>query len=334
MSFHDFLCLAKSRKLGRYCVAGKDCSTGEWIRPVSDAQGGALGSAETMCLLKDSGIREELQLLDFVRVPTGRRVPCNHQGENIAIRNENWEKLGAFNFLGSDIEELLDHPEAIWMFPGETHRDRVSLAAIKQQGVSNSLYFVKVSEVLFHRTSTNFSERRVEARFTYNGLSYVCVVTDPYVESDFFGLPKGRYVCSYPDVYFCMSLGEPFEGCCYKLIAGVICFNRHQQSLPCSRCSSLLLRSISKYDWKDKVKSAITVVTDKRIRISQEFHQEMGIRIIDKRSSGGRLWVTGNHPRLAETMKEFRDSDMGLPFQYAAGGGKATNYQPGWWLDQ
>ena len=334
MSFYEFVCLAKSRKSRQYCVAGKDRTTGEWIRPVSNAEGGALGSAQTMCLVKDSGIKEELQVLDYVRVPTGRRVPCNHQAENIIIRNANWEKVDVFNFLVSDIEKLLDHPDAIWMFPGETHRDRVSVATLKQQSVSNSLYFVKVNEVLFHRTATGFVTSRVEARFTYNGLPYVCVVTDPYVESDFFDLPKGRYVCSYPDVYFCMSLGEPFDGYCYKLIASVICFNRHQQRLKCSRCSSLMLRSISKYEWKEKVKSAITVVADKRIRTSQEFHQETGIQVIDKRSSGGRLWVTGNNPRLAQVMQELRESDTGLPFQYASGGGKSTNYQPGWWLDQ
>lgn len=41
-----FLCLAVSRKMNGYCIAGIDMDSGEWVRPVCADSYGELGSRE------------------------------------------------------------------------------------------------------------------------------------------------------------------------------------------------------------------------------------------------------------------------------------------------
>lgn len=55
------------------------------------------------------------------------------------------------------------------------------------------------------------------------------------------------------------------------------------------------------------------------------------LRIIDKRSKGGRLWVVADkrvQPLMEELGKE------GFAFQYKEGGGKATRGESAWWLTE
>ena len=70
------LLVANSRKLKGRCLAGIDLETGEWIRPVSDEDHGAIPPA--WC---DSGGRS-VQPLDVVEVDLQRHVPMPHQPEN------------------------------------------------------------------------------------------------------------------------------------------------------------------------------------------------------------------------------------------------------------
>ncbi len=60
-----------------------------------------------------------------------------------------------------------------------------------------------------------------------------------------------------------------------------------------------------------------------------ELLRDNGIRYIDKRSKGGRLWIVGGK-ELVEFVKKAKT--MGYIFQFKKEGGRATRNQPGWWM--
>jgi hypothetical protein len=53
-----------------------------------------------------------------------------------------------------------------------------------------------------------------------------------------------------------------------------------------------------------------------------------GLELIDKRASNGRLWVKGGES-LGETLKKLAPESR---FAFTPSGGKATGYEPGWYL--
>ena len=81
----EIVVFANSVKHGNSCVAGKCMKTGEWIRPVSNDQGGEISNEQTV---KVSGYR--LQILDKVKVDLSHHAPLNHQTENYVINKTPW----------------------------------------------------------------------------------------------------------------------------------------------------------------------------------------------------------------------------------------------------
>ena len=65
-------------------------------------------------------------------------------------------------------------------------------------------------------------KQKIRAEFIYNNVKYKLSVTDTNVERKFEGKPPGIYHFEDQTVYLCISLGEPLEGYCYKLVAGVM----------------------------------------------------------------------------------------------------------------
>ncbi|MDP2729714.1 MAG: DUF2791 family P-loop domain-containing protein, partial [Dehalococcoidales bacterium] len=53
-----------------------------------------------------------------------------------------------------------------------------------------------------------------------------------------------------------------------------------------------------------------------------------GLEVIDKRPSGGALWVIGGL-ELMSLLKQL--GDQGVSFKFASGGGQATKERPAWW---
>ena len=62
--------------------------------------------------------------------------------------------------------------------------------------------------------------RRVQGRFKYAGNRYYLWVTDPVYERQYLAKLDGDYQIG--ECFFTVSLGEPYGGACYKLIASII----------------------------------------------------------------------------------------------------------------
>lgn len=82
-----------------------------------------------------------------------------------------------------------------------------------------SLFLIYVQQIEIH-VDTYDNKRKVRASFRYNNHKYNFSITDPKAESYFLEKQDGKYPMY--DLYLCVSIGEPLDGYCYKLVASVI----------------------------------------------------------------------------------------------------------------
>ena len=208
------LCLANSRKWQGRCIAGIDVSTRQWIRPVSDRPTGELSEAERIL---PGGA--EAAPLDVVEVCVSAHTPKQYQTENWTIDSRfPFRLLGRLN--PSVLTSLEQTPPSLWLNGHSTvvgENDRMPVAS--SPGPLGSLLLIRANLSILVRNP--YQQRRVvNARFMYRETPYELRITDPLVEGSYLRRPIGRYECG--EHYLTLSLGQPFEGHVYKLVAAVI----------------------------------------------------------------------------------------------------------------
>lgn len=213
-----FVCFANSRKTSGRCVAGKESIHGwpaGWIRPVSSRPTHEISLDERR--YQDG---RDPELLHVVSVQYLSTQPLPHQPENHLIDDGYyWSQQGTLDFR--NIDAWLDTPATLWD-PGYSGyaftNNRVPDAAT----ATASLYLIRVSQLtlVVGAKSTDYPKRIVRGEFTYGRLLYCLAVTDPQVEAAYLAQPDGRYTLHAP--VLCVSLGDPFQGFFYKLIAAVL----------------------------------------------------------------------------------------------------------------
>jgi len=218
--FKEIVCLANSRKYSGRCIAGKELfgsHTGEWIRPVSNRETGELS-------LKEASYRngKTPELLDVIAIPLTRHSPDSYQTENYLVDKGPWVKKRQFPI--SDLSRLCDHADSLWIDGYHSNNglnDRIPEELVKKR-VTSSLLFIRPERVSFTIEEGPNLLKRVRSRFTLAGLEYWLSVTDPLVENRYFHEDVGQYPINKRDLYFTISIGESYEGYCYKLVAGVV----------------------------------------------------------------------------------------------------------------
>ena len=208
------VCLANSRMPGGRCVAGKELSTGEWMRFV-DANGGGV-PMWVLNRLRDG----DLFLLDIVDVPVLYRKPVGHQRENWVFDSDRpWKKVGRISI--DMMSRLVDDVDDLWMDRrggGSKFNARVAVANVG--GITDSLRLVKL-DALTVRTVGSVQDPRVSGGFSFGGDDYYLWATGNEIEPKMKRRPIGSS-CEFSDVYVTVSLGQPFHGDLYKLLAAVI----------------------------------------------------------------------------------------------------------------
>ena len=90
--------------------------------------------------------------------------------------------------------------------------------------IQNSLRLIEVADltlaVFAPGEAFGNRKRRVQGRFSHAGRSYALWVTDPVCERRHLAKLDGEY--RRERCFLTISLGERYEGHCYKLIAAVI----------------------------------------------------------------------------------------------------------------
>ena len=164
------------------------------------------------------------QVLDIVRIPVLGPKPQGWQSENWLLDAEcYWEKEGVYSWF--DLPALVDPVAPLWRDGHHSYHganDRIPGEAMAS--LSDSLRFLHIERLTLHVFSPGeafgTTKRRVQGQFRHAGRDYALWVTDPIYERRYLARLDGRY--RLRDCYATVSLGEPFHGTCYKLIAAIL----------------------------------------------------------------------------------------------------------------
>jgi hypothetical protein len=222
MIIKRIVCLANSRKLSGRCIAGRELVDSEpagWIRPVSAREHEEVAERE-----REYQNGEDPTVLDVIDVPVLEPRPRAFQSENWLLDpNYYWSKVRRFH--PSDLSDFVDNAGPLWLNVGSTVAGRndeipVDLA----NGLTSSLTLARVPEVRISVFSpgaaSGDSKRRVQARFALGGEDYWLWVTDPVYERRYLAQENGDYELG--PSYLTLSLGEPYRGYVYKLVAAIV----------------------------------------------------------------------------------------------------------------
>ena len=217
------VCLANSRKLGGCCIAGKellaDGSPGHWVRPVSAREHEEVSLPETRCT--DGRIP---RVLDVIEVPVLGARGRDYQQENWLLDpKRKWERGYTLPF--DRLRQWVDTTGNLWINGNSTYQGlNDQVPEQEAETFRHSLLLIPVEDLALRvfATGTGYgdSQKRVNGHFTYNGTEYRLRMTDNDYEYDFLQKPVGLY--SIGRCFLTVSLGEPYKGNAYKLIAAII----------------------------------------------------------------------------------------------------------------
>jgi hypothetical protein len=215
------ICLANSRKWQGRCIAGIEARADQcvWIRPVSDRPDGEVSEYERQ--YQDGS---DPRLLDLIDVPLIEPRPKTFQNENWLLDpTEYWIRVGRIEW--GDLERIKSASDVLWLNGSSTYNglnDQILLEQADQLTSSLELISIDRLRLKVFKPGEAFgnSKRRVQGWFAFKGINYGLWVTDPTVEREYLARADGDYMVG--PCYLTISLGEPYKGYCYKLIAAVI----------------------------------------------------------------------------------------------------------------
>ena len=202
MTHKEIVVLANSVKHGQHCVAGKCVNTGDWIRPVSNIHGAELSSEQAK--YQNRYGKFLVKPLIKIKVKFSQHAPLLHQPENYLIDGSLWQQN--YSIDEAQLINYLDKPIDLW---GSGIRVEYSKIQFGICNIRQSLYLVQV-ECL----SLSSPDGKRKATFNYNGINYCLPVTDPKFDE------IAREKLTLKGI-LCVSLGESFQGYCYKLVATI-----------------------------------------------------------------------------------------------------------------
>lgn len=216
------VCLANSRKMQGRCVAGRERNAGvvgSWIRTVSDRPTEEVSEYERQ--YQDGS---DPRVLDIIDVPLIEARPKDYQQENWLLDPQlYWVKAGRLRW--EELSDLEDRRGPLWINGYSSYtglNDRVPLT--QAMGLRSSLKLIHVGnlklKVCVPGEAFGNRKRRVQARFSSDGMDYWLWVTDPIVEREYLAKSDGDYAVG--ETYLTISIGEPYQDYCYKLVATVI----------------------------------------------------------------------------------------------------------------
>jgi len=216
------VCLANSRKLNGRCIAGREWNTDQasgWIRPISHRTNQEISEYERQ--YEDGS---DPRVLDIIDIPLMKPQPQNFQTENWLIDPEYyWERVGKVSLL--DMPKLTGPETRLWLNGYSTYNglnDKIPLEVANS--CQHSLTMVHVEDLKLSVFSPGEAfgnkKRRVQGHFSYDQVEYRLWVTDPLFEKRYLAKPNGNH--DIGDCFLTVSLGEPFDGAVYKLIASII----------------------------------------------------------------------------------------------------------------
>jgi hypothetical protein len=220
----SILCLANSRKLSGRCIAGREIvndQPGPWIRPVSDRAHQEVSWEE-----RHYQNGSDPRVLDVITVPLIEPRPHLFQQENWLLDpNFYWLTTGRVNWV--ELQAFVEPDGPLWVNGQSSYNglnDRVILTEANQ--LRCSLRLIRVDRVrlrVFRPDPPGLQshpKRKVIAEFEHSANHYTLSVTDPIYTTQYLAQQDGYYELG--ESCLTVSLGEPFNGYAYKLVAAII----------------------------------------------------------------------------------------------------------------
>jgi hypothetical protein len=151
--------------------------------------------------------------------------PSTYQSENHLIADQfYWRKLGRATW--QQIEAAVDPaPGPLWL-NGYSSSNGINdrIPEDKAARLTSSLALIRPQNLRIRvapKGDPNAPEKRsVRAEFLLNGIQYDLGLTDAQIERKYLQGKNGSFPIG--ETLLCISLGEPFKGYVYKLVAALI----------------------------------------------------------------------------------------------------------------
>lgn len=216
------VCLANSRKLSGRCIAGREVVNGQpqgWLRPVSTREREEVSEYERQ--YKDGS---DPLVRDVIDVPLLDPRPKAYQRENWLLDPQYyWEKVGRATC--TELSQFEEPEGSLWVDGYDTFRgrnDKIPLQLAEE--LTSSLRLIRVVSlrlsVFAPGMAFDNSKRRVLAQFSHESVAYWLWVTDPEYERHYLAQPDGEY--DIGEAFLTLSLSEPYNDWCHKLVAAII----------------------------------------------------------------------------------------------------------------
>ncbi|TDU75338.1 hypothetical protein [Streptomyces sp. KS 21] len=219
-STKTIVCLANSRKLSGRCVAGMvGDGSGEWVRPVSTRVNREVSARERQ--YQDG---TDPNVLDVVSVPLLRPQSHDFQSENWLLDPDYcWKKIDRVGWR--ELLSLEQHPDTLWINGSSTfHGEDDRIPTEEAVTLPDSLKLIRITDLALqvHTPGAMFGDQKrvLRAHFSHKGNSHTLCVTDPEYELKYLAQPEGVYELG--ESFLTVSLGEPYQGYVYKLVAAII----------------------------------------------------------------------------------------------------------------
>jgi len=164
------------------------------------------------------------RVLDIINIPLLEPRPKGYQQENWLLDPKSyWEKVERASW--SDLHQLTDPIGPLWINSHNTYNGINDMIPLEfAESLSSSLRFIWVDRLMLSVFSPGEAfgnlKRRVQGYFRYDRTNYQFWVTDPRYERAYLAKPDGNYEIG--ESFLTISLGEPYNEACYKLIAAII----------------------------------------------------------------------------------------------------------------
>ena len=155
------------------------------------------------------------KVFDVIRISVSEATPKSYQPENVLIHNQKWVKIGTFP--KERLDSLCDTPDTLW-WNGKDYNNKIPVKYFETNRLGSSLLLVQVSSLVLERDI----KRKLRVQFDYENVQYDLPVTDCTMEEEYLRKDCGLYPINYKPIFVCVSLGEPYKGCCYKLVSAII----------------------------------------------------------------------------------------------------------------
>ena len=218
----EFICLANSYKEKRRCVAGLRTDGSGWVRPVSQRVRGELEYRQ-YCYPDKS----EPRVLDVIRAGLAEPRPLPHQPENWLINDTPWQPVERTpsRKYASLLSAALSRDPLLLGSDGT----RVAASSFAGHPAPASLQLIQPANIHWHNLPPLATgKKRPRVGFQLGNAQYDLPLTDPAYVKTLNMLEPGEHpgrelwIPENRKLLFTLSLSEPFEGVCYKLVAAVI----------------------------------------------------------------------------------------------------------------